>query len=218
MPNYNPMSYHNGSIWPHDNSLIAAGFYGYGLDEAGASVLDALLAAALADPDYRLPELYCGFPRRNEPNDRPVSYPVSCSPQAWAAGAHGDRVPRRHDLEFPRAVRNRSHQACLCDANQRRRGLHLGQARYVDAVAIVQMGHQQDLTVVKGGLQLDRGWKRLHANRLAPWRQLFLARCKNRQAGEGKDCEGSSAKAAMHRSFPLWVHSVEEAPLSDRPG
>jgi glycogen debranching enzyme len=87
MPIYNPMSYHNGSIWPHDNSLIAAGCYGYGLDQAGQTVLDALLAAALADADLRLPELYCGFPRRNEPKDRPVSYPVSCSPQAWAAGA-----------------------------------------------------------------------------------------------------------------------------------
>jgi len=87
MPSYNPMSYHNGSIWPHDNSLIAAGCYRYGLIHTGEAVLDALVDAAATASDLRLPELYCGFARRQEPNDRPVAYPVSCVPQAWAAGA-----------------------------------------------------------------------------------------------------------------------------------
>jgi glycogen debranching enzyme len=87
VPSYNPMSYHNGSIWPHDNSLIAAGLYRYGHEAAGTAVFNALFDAALAIPDYRLPELYCGFARHGERHDRPVPYPVSCSPQAWAAGS-----------------------------------------------------------------------------------------------------------------------------------
>jgi glycogen debranching enzyme len=88
MATYNPMSYHNGSVWPHDNSLIAAGLARYGdvsgLERIGA----ALFAAADRRPDHRLPELYCGFARHDDAKaDAPVPYPVSCSPQAWAAGA-----------------------------------------------------------------------------------------------------------------------------------
>ncbi len=83
---YNPMSYHNGSVWPHDNSLAIAGLYRYGLANEGARLVDGLLAAATADPKLRLPELYCGFPR-GDADTAPVAYPVSCSPQAWAAGA-----------------------------------------------------------------------------------------------------------------------------------
>ncbi|GCE11131.1 amylo-alpha-1,6-glucosidase [Tengunoibacter tsumagoiensis] len=82
---YNPMSYHNGSIWPHDTALIGAGFaLQGGKDEAG-KVLKSLYAASQYYEDSRLPELYCGFVRR--PGYGPTRYPVSCSPQAWAAGA-----------------------------------------------------------------------------------------------------------------------------------
>jgi len=84
---YNPMSYHNGSVWPHDNSLIAWGLYRYGHVQAAHAIADALFATAQADPLDRLPELYCGFARTAEMADAPVAYPVSCSPQAWAAGA-----------------------------------------------------------------------------------------------------------------------------------
>jgi glycogen debranching enzyme len=84
---YNPMSYHNGSIWPHDNSLAAAGFYGYGLPNDGHLITSALFDAARSDPMLRLPELYCGFPREGSRDPAPVAYPVSCSPQAWAAGS-----------------------------------------------------------------------------------------------------------------------------------
>jgi len=84
---YNPMSYHNGSVWPHDNSLIAWGLYRYGHAAAAHAIADALYATAQADPLERLPELYCGFARTAETADAPVAYPVSCSPQAWAAGA-----------------------------------------------------------------------------------------------------------------------------------
>ena len=82
---YNPMSYHNGSVWPHDNSLIAAGFGQYGLKESAAMVLAGLLDASIFLDLHRLPELFCGFPRR--PGESPTLYPVACAPQAWASGA-----------------------------------------------------------------------------------------------------------------------------------
>ncbi len=87
MPTYNPMSYHNGSVWPHDNSLAAAGLFAYGHAEAGQRVARSLVAAGSSEPLARLPELYCGFPRAGAGDDGPVAYPVSCSPQAWAAAA-----------------------------------------------------------------------------------------------------------------------------------
>jgi glycogen debranching enzyme len=82
---YNPMSYHNGSVWPHDNSLIAAGFARYGLKESAAMILAGLLDASLFFDLHRLPELFCGFPRRA--GESPTLYPVACAPQAWASGA-----------------------------------------------------------------------------------------------------------------------------------
>jgi glycogen debranching enzyme len=82
---YNPMSYHNGSVWPHDNALIAAGFKRYGFVRSTNRVATALFDAAIQADYMRLPELFCGFTRRT-PN-RPVSYPIACSPQAWAAGS-----------------------------------------------------------------------------------------------------------------------------------
>jgi glycogen debranching enzyme len=79
---YNPASYHNGSVWPHDNAIIAAGLLRYGFVEEAQRIATALLEAA----DYcngRLPELFCGFSR--EQVSEPVPYPTACSPQAWAA-------------------------------------------------------------------------------------------------------------------------------------
>lgn len=86
-PRYNPMSYHNGSIWPHDNSLIAYGMKRYGFDESANRVLWGFIEAGLALPDQRLPELYCGFQREPLYFSLPAQYPVSCAPQAWAAGS-----------------------------------------------------------------------------------------------------------------------------------
>jgi len=83
-PRYNPMSYHNGSVWPHDNSLIAAGFARYGHKDAIDRVFKGLFDAATYMDLRRLPELYCGFQRGRERG--PTLYPVACSPQAWAAG------------------------------------------------------------------------------------------------------------------------------------
>lgn len=82
---YNPMSYHNGSVWPFDNAICAAGFKEYGLADHAIRVTTALHEAALYLENARLPELYCGFPRI--PLHGPALYPVACTPQAWASGA-----------------------------------------------------------------------------------------------------------------------------------
>jgi glycogen debranching enzyme len=82
---YNPMSYHNGSVWPHDNALIALGMARYGHHAEAARALEGLYAVATFDELRRLPELFCGFRRR--PGRGPTAYPVACSPQAWAAAA-----------------------------------------------------------------------------------------------------------------------------------
>lgn len=80
---YNPTSYHNGSVWPHDNALIALGLSKYGHSQQAARVTAAILEAALQMDLRRLPELFCGMPRRQDKG--PVLYPVACAPQAWAA-------------------------------------------------------------------------------------------------------------------------------------
>jgi glycogen debranching enzyme len=82
---FNPMSYHNGSIWPHDNALIALGLGHYGLKRGTHAIFDGLFAALLHMDMMRLPELFCGFPRRR--GAAPTLYPVACSPQAWASVA-----------------------------------------------------------------------------------------------------------------------------------
>jgi glycogen debranching enzyme len=79
---YNPMSYHNGSIWPHDNALIAYGLSLYGFQEEALRIMNALFDASLFIDLQRLPELYCGFVRKA--NEGPTAYPVACSPQAWS--------------------------------------------------------------------------------------------------------------------------------------
>jgi glycogen debranching enzyme len=82
---YNPMSYHNGSIWPHDNALIAVGLARYGHTRQALRIFTGLFDASVHFEHHRLPELFCGFPRR--PTEGPTLYPVACSPQAWAAAA-----------------------------------------------------------------------------------------------------------------------------------
>lgn len=82
---YNPMSYHNGSVWPHDNALIAAGFARYRSTQLAAKIMGGLFEAAATLDLNRLPELFCGFARRA--GKGPTLYPVACSPQAWSAGA-----------------------------------------------------------------------------------------------------------------------------------
>lgn len=82
---YNPMSYHNGSIWPHDNALIASGLARYGYRAEAARIFEGLFAASTYIDLRRLPELFCGLPRQRAQG--PTFYPVACSPQAWSAAA-----------------------------------------------------------------------------------------------------------------------------------
>jgi glycogen debranching enzyme len=108
---YNPMSYHNGSIWPHDNALVAAGLSRYGSTDAATRILKAMFDLSQVVDGHRLPELICGFHRRGD--EYPTLYPVACAPQSWAAGAvyllleaslglRVDAVGRR--LSFTRAM------------------------------------------------------------------------------------------------------------------
>lgn len=82
--NFNPMSYHNGSVWPHDGALCAAGLARYG-ERAGVVRLLSGLFETAVNFDMRLPELFCGFPRVR--GEEPIAYPVACLPQAWASGS-----------------------------------------------------------------------------------------------------------------------------------
>jgi glycogen debranching enzyme len=81
---YNPMSYHNGSVWPHDNALIGAGLARYGFTDLLVPPMTGLFEASRFVDLHRLPELFCGFHRRN--GEGPTLYPVACAPQAWATG------------------------------------------------------------------------------------------------------------------------------------
>jgi len=82
---YNPLSYHNGSIWPHDSSIVASGLAKYECKDMAGRILLGLLDASRWADLSRLPELFCGLDRRR--GEGPTLYPVACSPQAWAAGA-----------------------------------------------------------------------------------------------------------------------------------
>src|SRR3546814_13558099 len=76
------MSYHNGSVWPHDNALIALGLARYGLKEQATRIFKGMFDAAAYMDLRRLPELFCGFARKQRKG--PTAYPVACAPQAWA--------------------------------------------------------------------------------------------------------------------------------------
>ncbi|OGB21214.1 MAG: amylo-alpha-1,6-glucosidase [Burkholderiales bacterium RIFCSPLOWO2_02_FULL_57_36] len=82
---YNPMAYHNGSVWPHDNALIAKGMAGYGFTGKAMRIFTGLFDTSQFVDQHRLPELFCGFCKR--PGEGPTLYPVACSPQAWAAAS-----------------------------------------------------------------------------------------------------------------------------------
>jgi glycogen debranching enzyme len=125
-PRYNPISYHNGSVWPHDNALIALGFARYGLKQPVLELFRGLFdAAAYWDP-RRLPELFCGFARRRT---APTMYPVACAPQAWASAAIFALVQAVLGLQFePSAGEIRFDRPMLPDFLEylHVRGLRLG--------------------------------------------------------------------------------------------
>ena len=95
---YNPMSYHDGSIWPHDNALIALGLARYGLKHSVEQLFKALFDAATYMDLRRLPELFCGF--RREKGRGPTLYPVACAPQAWASATPFTLLEASLGLEF----------------------------------------------------------------------------------------------------------------------
>jgi len=95
---YNPMSYHNGSVWPHDNALIALGLARYGHKRALQTLFAGLFGAATYMDQRRLPELFCGF--RREKGHGPTLYPVACSPQAWASATPLTLLEASLGLEF----------------------------------------------------------------------------------------------------------------------
>jgi glycogen debranching enzyme len=82
---YNPMSYHNGSVWPHDTAIVAAGMARYGFAKEAMKLLEGLFSASLFIDLQRLPELFCGFSKRH--GEAPTSYPVACIPQAWSVAS-----------------------------------------------------------------------------------------------------------------------------------
>lgn len=84
-PRYNPMGYHNGAVWPHDNALIACGLARYGMPEEASRIFTGLFDTAMYLDLHRVPELFCGFPR--DPGEGPILYPVACAPQAWSAAS-----------------------------------------------------------------------------------------------------------------------------------
>ena len=101
---YDPLSYHLGSVWPHDNALIVTGLRRYGLDAEAERVFTGLFEAAIDFPGHRLPELFAGFSRAEF--ESPVPYPVACHPQAWAAGAFPSMLATMLGLE-PHAFERR---------------------------------------------------------------------------------------------------------------
>ncbi len=152
---YNPMSYHNGSVWPHDNSLIALGLARYGFHHHVVKVFEAMFAAASYMELRRLPELYCGFRRRS--GNGPTLYPVACAPQAWSAGALFMVIETMVGLEFDaktREVRFRNPQLPPAFEELTLRQLSLGGAK-VD-VELHQTGSHVSVRVLKasGDLQV----------------------------------------------------------------
>ena len=151
---YNAMSYHNGSVWPHDNALIAAGIARYGDKEGAAKILTGLLDASIFLDLHRLPELFCGFPRRE--GEGPTLYPVACSPQAWAAASVYLLLQACLGLEVqtspPRVV---LHRAELPEAlpHIEIRNLRIGD-RTVD-LAIERAGQGVGVTVLHKSADLD---------------------------------------------------------------
>ncbi len=99
---FNPMAYHNGSVWPHDNAVIGLGLARYGYKDEAARLFSALYDAALYADLRRLPELFCGFARQR--GEGPVRYPVACSPQAWAAATLPSLLQATLGLRFDPAT------------------------------------------------------------------------------------------------------------------
>jgi glycogen debranching enzyme len=141
---YNPMSYHNGSVWPHDNALIALGLGRYGFRAEAVRILEGQFGASLFVDLHRLPELYCGFIRR--PGEGPTLYPVACNPQAWASASVYMMLEACLGVSVDaRAQRVVFHNPVLPSflGDLRIRGLRAGDA----SVDLVLRRHAEDVTI-----------------------------------------------------------------------
>jgi glycogen debranching enzyme len=162
---FNPVGYHTGTIWPHDNAFFAVGLRKYRQDAAFLRIFESLLDAASSFVDYRLPELFAGFSRSDY--EDPVPYPVACSPQAWAAGTLPsllvaglglapdglDRVLRIRRPSLPRQVgRLAVHGLRIADASVDL--VFERVAQRADSVALTDVHVEGDLSVV---LEIERG-------------------------------------------------------------
>ena len=126
---YNPMSYHNGSVWPHDNAMVAQGLARYGAKRGVVSIFEGLMRATSYLDQRRIPELFCGFRRR--PGRAPTLYPAACSPQAWAAAAPFSLIQSMLGLEFrPQDGEVRLNNPCIPQGSGsiRLRNVRLGDA------------------------------------------------------------------------------------------
>jgi glycogen debranching enzyme len=153
---FNPMSYHNGSVWPHDNALIALGMKRAGADAAARDVASQVFEAGLRFPGSRLPELWCGFARDRRYQSTPAQYPVSCSPQAWAAGSAFMLLQALLGLEadaFERTLRLRPLLPTWLGEVSVRKLRVAGTSVDFD---VVRHGHQTQVEVVdSGGLHFE---------------------------------------------------------------
>jgi glycogen debranching enzyme len=155
-PRYNPMSYHNGSVWPHDNALIALGFARYGLKSAVTQLFKGLFDAATYMELRRLPELFCGFKR--QASRGPTLYPVACSPQAWASATPFTLLEASLGLEFdPANSEIRLRNPCLPEFvdDVLLRNLQLGEARIDLRVRRVRNEVALDIVRTKGKMQVS---------------------------------------------------------------
>jgi glycogen debranching enzyme len=153
---YNPLSYHNGSVWPHDNALIAMGFARYGLKQPLVRLLTGMFDAALFLDLRRLPELFCGFARR--PGSGPTAYPVACIPQAWSSATAFAMLGATLGISFdPQARQIRFARPALPPwlTEVTLTNLRLGEAsadlvlrRSQDSVAVHVLGRRSEIDIV----------------------------------------------------------------------
>ena len=152
---YNPMSYHNGSVWPHDNALAAAGFRRYHMPAGVIAVATALFEASRHFEHARIPELFCGFPRQSDYG--PISYPVACAPQAWAAGTVFQLVTALLGMEADALARRITFDSPVLPPWLRfveLHGLHVGSAVVDLAVSRGRDGASVELIARRGDVEI----------------------------------------------------------------
>lgn len=153
---YNPMSYHNGSVWPHDNAIVAMGLARYGMKAPIVAITRSMFEASTYLKQHRLPELFCGFTRRAETG--PILYPSACSPQAWSSSTAVALLNALLGISFDAAANkiliNKPHLPQFLQSVELR-GLRLGGgsvdltfSRTENDVAVVTDARDNDISIV----------------------------------------------------------------------